>query len=309
MKYSLINIHDKEFEKLVVGICQIILGITVQSFSSGRDGGRDARYEGYAEKLKKDGKFIVQAKHTTNPIGKFTDNNFSVNKNSVMMEELPKIKKLIDQKELDYYLLFSNRRMSGDGETKVRQLIIESTGLPSSSIFLFGLESIENFLDQYDQLPQQYNIDFYNTPLHITPDDLADVISAFHENRLSDIVSEENLTDFYMPGIETKNQINGLSEDYFQFIQEKSYSYFKEIQDFLGSPLNEKYRKYYDLTIIDLQGSILTHKKEGDTFDLVLEKMYEHLIQRDGDLKQHRRLTRTFLHYMYCNCDIGKKDA
>ncbi|WP_422397994.1 ABC-three component system protein [Spirobacillus cienkowskii] len=28
---------------------------------------------------------------------------------------------------------------------------------------------------------------------------------------------------------------------------------------------------------------------------------------KDISLKKHKRLTRIFLHFMYCNCDIGKK--
>lgn len=308
MKYALVNIHSKEFEKLVVGICQKLLGITVQQFSDGPDGGRDARFEGEADKLKKNGKFIIQAKHTTNPIAKFTDSDFSENKTATILEELPKIKKLIGNGELDYYLLFSNRRMSADAESKVRKLIM-TAGLDSSAIHLFGLESIEGYLDQYKELPQQYNVDFYHSPIQVTPDELADVITAFYNNRLSDadgIFGRE--VDFYRPGIEIKNQINGLSDEYFNFIKTNSFSTFADIESFLESPINERFIQYYDTTVSDLQAALIAHKDEHECFDSALENFYKILIERDGDLKRYRKLTRAFLHYMYWNCDVGKKE-
>lgn len=309
MKYALVNIHSKEFEKLVVGICQKLLGITVQQFSDGPDGGRDARFEGEADQLKKTGKFVIQAKHTTNPIAKFTDMDFSENKSSTMLQELPKVTKLITDEELDYYLLFSNRRMSADAESKVRQLIM-TTGLDSSAIHLFGLESIEGYLDQYPDLPKLYNVDFYHTPIQVTPNELADVISAFHKNKPSEI--DETLNPepvgFHRPGIEIKNQINGLTDEYFNYIKEVSFSTFAEIAGFLESPINDVYREYYDTTVADLRATLIAHKNDYDTFDSILENFYKHLIERDNDLKKHRKLTRAFLHYMYWKCDIGEKE-
>src|SRR5580704_6872271 len=48
MRIEYHDLSDKDFERLVVAICMEILGAGVASFSSGKDGSRDARFEGTA---------------------------------------------------------------------------------------------------------------------------------------------------------------------------------------------------------------------------------------------------------------------
>src|SRR6266446_3923647 len=49
MKYAYEDMSSKQFEDLIVFICQRILGISVQGFSTGPDGARDAKFVGTAE--------------------------------------------------------------------------------------------------------------------------------------------------------------------------------------------------------------------------------------------------------------------
>ena len=49
MKYSYEGLGDDQFEKLIVFLCQELLGISVQGFAKGPDGGRDAKFVGAAE--------------------------------------------------------------------------------------------------------------------------------------------------------------------------------------------------------------------------------------------------------------------
>ena len=49
MKYAYENLGDEQFETLVVFLCQKLLGVAVQGFSKGPDGGRDAKFVGTAE--------------------------------------------------------------------------------------------------------------------------------------------------------------------------------------------------------------------------------------------------------------------
>ena len=51
MNYPLENLKDKEFEKLVALICERILGLGTIVFSKGKDGGKDAKFEGKANKF------------------------------------------------------------------------------------------------------------------------------------------------------------------------------------------------------------------------------------------------------------------
>lgn len=69
MKFAYEDLSDDQFEKLVVFLCQRLLGISVQGFAKGPDGGRDAKFVGTAELHPSKaapwvGTIIVQAKHT-----------------------------------------------------------------------------------------------------------------------------------------------------------------------------------------------------------------------------------------------------
>ena len=69
MKFAYEDLSDDQFEKLIVFLCQHLLGISVQGFAKGPDGGRDAKFVGTAELHPSKaapwiGTIIVQAKHT-----------------------------------------------------------------------------------------------------------------------------------------------------------------------------------------------------------------------------------------------------
>ncbi|MDZ4122256.1 MAG: restriction endonuclease, partial [Candidatus Cloacimonadaceae bacterium] len=165
MRYDICSLYDGQFEKLVIGICQKTLGIRVQHFSTGPDGGRDARFEGQSIEFNATGKFIIQAKHTTNPIAKYSDNEFSCNESSAINSEIPRIKKLYDTQQLDYYILFSNRKLSGEAENTVREKISFNTGMPSNRIHCIGIEMIDDYLKKFPEIPEQYGVDFFFSTL------------------------------------------------------------------------------------------------------------------------------------------------
>ena len=69
MKFAYEDLGDDQFEVLIVLLCQRLLGIAVQGFAKGPDGGRDAKFVGTAELHPSKtapwvGTVIVQAKHT-----------------------------------------------------------------------------------------------------------------------------------------------------------------------------------------------------------------------------------------------------
>ena len=49
MKYAYEDLSSEQFETLIVLLCQRLLGISVQGFAKGPDGGRDAKFVGKAE--------------------------------------------------------------------------------------------------------------------------------------------------------------------------------------------------------------------------------------------------------------------
>jgi hypothetical protein len=96
MRFDYHDLYDHQFEDLVVGICTFLLGQGIQKFSTGRDGGRDARFTGTAnefpsERSPASGLFVVQAKHTENPWSKLSDSSFSGDgDHSIISEEIAK---------------------------------------------------------------------------------------------------------------------------------------------------------------------------------------------------------------------------
>ncbi len=72
------------FEELVVKICHEILGFGTISFSSGKDGGRDAIFDGTAQRFPSEadpwaGAFVIQAKHTEKADASCSDSDFGRN--------------------------------------------------------------------------------------------------------------------------------------------------------------------------------------------------------------------------------------
>src|SRR5476649_1841038 len=113
------DLSTDEFEELTRHICMKILGTGTIAFAEGKDGGRDGTFEGTAQSFPSTasplkGKFIIQAKNTTNPVASCSDTYFS----KLLDDEIPKLRKLVENGELDNYFVFSNRRKPADKAIK-----------------------------------------------------------------------------------------------------------------------------------------------------------------------------------------------
>src|SRR5579863_10324609 len=139
--YRLYELHDEHFEQLVIQICIQVLGTGTFSFAPGKDGGRDGRFTGTAQaypsvKSPLKGKFVIQAKHTRNGAASCSDRDFT----QILKKELPRIAALVKSGELEHYLLFTNRRLTGIKDAQARQRLQKVPDLKSSDIF--GRETI-----------------------------------------------------------------------------------------------------------------------------------------------------------------------
>lgn len=141
MKYAYEDLSEDQFEKLIVLLCQRLLGISVQGFAKGPDGGRDAKFVGTAELHPSKaapwtGTVIVQAKHTNGYNRHFGEADFfsPAAKDTVIGKEVPRIAKLREEKQLDHYMLFANRRLAGNANENITQHIAKTCGLPLGSI-------------------------------------------------------------------------------------------------------------------------------------------------------------------------------
>ncbi len=311
MRINYYDLYEHQFENLVIAICQKILGIGVQGFSKGPDGGRDAIFKGTANCFPSKnspirGKIIIQAKHTDDVAGKFSDSHFSGEiKSSTLSKEIPKIKRLRQKGEIDHYILFSNRRLGGEADSNIKKRISDATGV--ESVYLIGSEGLDGYIKLYPEVIRIADIHPFETPLRINPDDIAEIIIAI--SKYSDIFKQafEKDDPIMRVKFESKNIINHLSEEYVQIIKRDYMMNFYPVKKFLEHFENRKYLDLYRNSAEDFNLQVIEHKRDYHTFDQVLNHLYDILINRDSDLRKNKKLTRLMLFYMYWNCDIGKE--
>ncbi|MDL2279665.1 hypothetical protein LJC15_03250 [Desulfovibrio sp. OttesenSCG-928-G11] len=176
-------------------ISREIFGIGAQGFAKGPDGGRDAKFVGISQFFPSTaspwtGTTIIQAKHVNAYNKSFSDQDFYGNQKSVLGDELPKIKKLRQQGELDNYILFSNRKLTATTESKLKNIIASDCNLPHESIALQDVHTIEAILKMFPRIIESAKIDPVDSPLSASPDELAEVIDAFssHMSSVKDVV-------------------------------------------------------------------------------------------------------------------------
>lgn len=191
-------------------------------------------------------------------------------------------------------------------EQKIRARIAVAAGIDESAVHLCGEETLDAILARQPEILGWARISPFDVQPFVDPADLARVIKAFADARdtLSEGAGEDTPPPERRTSLKDKNRINGLAGDYARLI-ETYIKEFKPVQDFLAAPENAAYLRYYEDTVDDLNGFILTHREERHAFEQVLETLYKRLIDRDYDLRVNKRLTRTVFYYMYWNCDLG----
>jgi hypothetical protein len=315
MKYAYEDLSEDQFEQLVVLVCRHLLGMGVQGFAKGVDGGRDAKFVGVAELLPSkaapwNGTVIVQAKHTNGYNRSFSEGDFYnlKSENTVIGKETPRIKKLRDGKQLDHYMLFANRRLTGNAETDIRAHIAKTCGLLESSIILCGLEQLESWLKEFPDVPAKAGLDPVDSPLILSPDDLSEVVQAFARHMDGAAATLLDAPPTPRTDYETKNAINNMSAEYAKVLRKRYLKETAQVKAFLAAPENDELLQMYESVVEEFQLKIVSKRKDFQSFDEVMEYLLDLLFNRDPLLRAHKRLTRVLLFYMYWNCDIGEGD-
>lgn len=300
MKYPLENLTDTEFENLVALICSEIFGTGTVIFTDGKDEGRDAEFNGIANNFPSkskpwSGKIIIQAKHTQRNNASCSESDFqSILKTSV----IPAIQKLKEKNKIDFYLLFTNRKLSGVQHPKIEDIFDGKTEIENRVI---SLETIELWLKQYPAIAKTLNLNKLLLPLSFDENDLKEIINSFSKINKK----KGNLPEIPERDIEKKNQLNNLSKEYFNNAIKKNLIYLDQIREFLMDPINTEYLNKYENTIDDINEEIIVHRDDFDKFDMIFSYLYKFIIENNPELNNNRNLVRLFLHYMYYNCDIG----
>jgi len=314
MRFAYEDLSAEQFEQLIVLLCQRLLGVAVQGFAKGPDGGRDAKFVGTAELHPSKmapwvGTTIVQAKHTNGYNRNFSETDFfnTSAMNTVLGKEIPRIKTLREAKQLDHYMLFANRRLAGNAETEIRDHIAMQCGIPASSIYLCGLEQLEIWLKRFPEVANEADLDPVDSPLIVSSDDLAEVVQALARQRDSVVALLDDPPTTRVP-YDQKNALNNMSDEYAKAQRRKYLKETMQIHAFLAAPQNLELLRIYESVVDEFQLKIIAKRKDYQTFDEVMEHLIDLLFNRDPVLRQHahKRLTRAVLFYMYWNCDIGE---
>ena len=304
--YPLHYLNEYEFESLSTQICNKILGVGTIPFAQGKDGGRDGRFHGKANCFPSvskpwEGNIVIQAKHTTKENSSCSDSTFStILKNEI----IPAILNLKQSNLIDYYLLYTNRKLTGIKDGEIEKLILSETGITNVVI---ANEKIQSFIQEYSDIVRTLKLNDLLKPLEFDEADLKEVIIALHivlreKNNLSQPV------DFTLLDLSKKNILNKLSQSYFDDVIRKDFEHFNQINIFLASPINALLKDLYDDTVSELNAKITLRRDEYVEFENLLDEFYNYVVTNNNEqLKGKKRLVRTLLNYMYCNCDIGKK--
>ncbi len=314
MKYAYEDLSSEQFEKLIVLLCQNLLGISVQGFSSGPDGGRDAKFVGTAELHPSmadpwSGTTIIQAKHTNGYNRSFSETDFfsSTAANSVLGYEISRITRLKRAMQLDHYMLFANRRLPANAETIIRSYIATTCSIPESSVYLCGSEQLELWLKRFSEIEKLADLDPIDSPLIVSPDELAEVVQALARNK-AEVAAVLDDPPTRRVFYEEKNALNDMTAEYAKKLRQRNLKETSQIRTFLSASENMDLMRNYETVVDEFQFKIISKRKDYQTFDEVMEYLLDLLFARDPVLRQtkHKRLTRAVLFYMYWNCDIGR---
>jgi hypothetical protein len=314
MKFAYEDMSDDQFETLVVLLCQRLLGIAVQGFAKGPDGGRDAKFVGTSQMHPSTsapwvGTVIIQAKHTNGYNRSFSELDFysTASENTVIGKEIPRIQKLRSAKQLDHYMLFANRRLTGNAETDIRNHIETECEVPAASLYLCGVEQLELFLKRFPEVAKEANLDALDSPLIVSSEDLAAVVEAL-ARQIDGITTLLDDPPTQRVTYEEKNVLNNMTAEYAKVLRRKYLKETAPIRTFLAAPENIDLLRLYESVADEFQLKIIARRRNYHTFDQVMEYLVDLLFGRDAVLRQlgHKRLTRAVLFYMYWNCDIGE---
>lgn len=313
MDYRLELLDEDTFENLVNTICQEILGTGVVTFSPGKDGGKDGRFNGKAQNYPSktdywNGKFVIQSKHTSIPNASCSDSDFE----TLVEKEIKKVKELKSKREIDNYLLFTNRKYTGIKGDALLNKIIDETGL--SNVSIIGKEVINNqYLNPNKSIVRLYRLDKHHIPFDFSDEEIKEIIIAF-KSHLKAVVPniktkvDELKYDYTHIDKDQKNEKNQLGNSYYRNeILSKSLAEFDKIEMFLENPRNADLKDYYYDTANELNQIITINRNNFDAFEELFVFIYTLVCDGSTELKGAKRHVTTFLHYMYVECLIGIK--
>lgn len=128
--YDLHSLGWNSFQQLCLTITREVFGQTVESFLDSNDGGRDGAFVGQWNPIGHEdlsGRFVIQCK--------FTSRINHVLRPSDLSDEVIKVRKLVEQRLCDSYVLMTNAGLSGSHAEEIETLL---RGAGAKHFVLFG---------------------------------------------------------------------------------------------------------------------------------------------------------------------------
>lgn len=315
MNFVSLIINDADFEVFAVTCCSKILGSGVTGFSKGPDGGRDGTFSGTANSFpssanpwKTEGSKIVviQAKHTQ----KLNSTTGLKEFRSIIEGELPKLRKMVEEEKIGFYLLITNRKETGESHSNLINLIHQETGLSHENIEILGREYLDRLINIYPEIIKEagleHLIDVYAELL--TTSHIADVIRKCKSLITSNYQNQENDSLLKRCDLATKNKKNNASPEFADRMMDYFDSYIKQIDGVLRNPENNSLKEDYKELVIDTKAK-LESLYSNDYINTRLERLISLFVEGEKTpTKDFERRVRVLVYYMYWNCDIGRKE-
>lgn len=143
--YELHSLGWKAFQGLCETIIGEIHGQTIQSFFDSHDGGRDGAFHGTWKPKQGEsfqGAFTVQCK--------FTGKRDKILILPDLKEEIAKAERLASRGLADNYILFTNARLTGVSEEKIREAFLKTPGI--NNFVAYGCERISQIIRESARL-------------------------------------------------------------------------------------------------------------------------------------------------------------
>jgi hypothetical protein len=204
-------------------------------------------------------------------------------------------------------MIVSNRRLTGGTESRLRTAIAEGCGIPEACVAILGTQDLDVLLRLYPDAAEQADVDPIDYPLIVSPEDLADVVEALAGSIDGAITALESLPVDRV-SYDAKNSANDMSPAYAKRLRDNYLKDCRTVKDFLASPENARLLELYETAAEDFELKIIAKRKNHQSFDEVMNRLFDLLFGRDPVLRKEKRLTRLIVFYMYWNCDIGGVD-
>lgn len=310
-RYRYEELSTNGFEDLVVDLCRVLLGKSAHGFAEGRDGGRDVRFDGVTNDYPSArapwaGSTVIQSKHVSRPNASYSDSDFN-RSNGVLDKEILRIRRLVDAGELDHYMMFANRKLSGGADSAIRNRISSECGLDHSDIQIIGVEEIDRLLREHKEIAERHGLDLLTAPLRVTRDGLAEVIEAMHV-AIGSAGSAIEDDPVRRTSLERKNELNQVSSAEIEPLRKRCLKDTKRVEDFLSNPMNRDLLEKYNEAVDELNCRLPYLISQTGSFMGAWHKIYDIMTEHEEVLRRHRRLAGVVQFYMYWNCDFGRRE-